>query len=103
MTVHETGLFSPLADYDLEEIGDFIAKDNPARALSFIRELREKCTRLAFPSAIGAPRPELGEGIRMLPHGRYLIFYREDNSSVRIERVMHGARDIGSEEFEMNS
>ena len=96
-------LFSPLASNDLEEIGDFIAKDNPDRALTFIREIKDKCMRLAFPSAIGVPRPELAEGIRMLTHGRYLIFYRDDERAVRIERVMHGARDIGSDDFELNS
>jgi toxin ParE1/3/4 len=31
--------FSPLAEIDLEEIGDFIARDNPARAVSFIQEI----------------------------------------------------------------
>jgi plasmid stabilization system protein ParE len=25
-------VFSPLAEFDLEEIGDYIARDNPARA-----------------------------------------------------------------------
>ena len=31
---------SPLAERDLETIGDYIAADNPSRALSFIAELR---------------------------------------------------------------
>jgi plasmid stabilization system protein ParE len=30
----------------------------------------------------------------VLPHGRYLIFYRHTKTEVRVERVMHGARDI---------
>lgn len=32
-------LITPLAAYDLEEIGDFIAQDNPVRAGSFVAEL----------------------------------------------------------------
>jgi hypothetical protein len=36
----------------------------------------------------------------MLPHGRYLIFYRAVNQHLRIERIMHGARDIGGDDFE---
>jgi toxin ParE1/3/4 len=57
-------VFSPLAEFDLEEIGDYIARDNPARAVSFIRDIREKCIKItAMPEA--APlRHELGEGIR---------------------------------------
>ena len=35
--------FSPLAELDLEEIGDYIARDNPPRALSFIEEIRARC------------------------------------------------------------
>ena len=31
---------SPLAERDLEGIGDYIAADNPPRALSLIAELR---------------------------------------------------------------
>ena len=39
-------IFAPLATADLEEIGDFIALDNPHRALSFIRELRAQCRKI---------------------------------------------------------
>ncbi len=31
---------------DLETIVDYIARDNPLRAISFLRELREKCLGL---------------------------------------------------------
>ena len=33
-------IFSVLAESDLEEIGDYIARDNPERAVSFIQEIR---------------------------------------------------------------
>tara|TARA_R110002051_G_scaffold315152_1_gene393151 strand:- start:65674 stop:65928 length:255 start_codon:yes stop_codon:yes gene_type:complete len=77
---------------DLEEIGDYIALDNPLRAMSFIAELRSACARLSvFPEA--APlRPDLGEGIRGQPHGRYLIFYRVADGALRIERILQGNR-----------
>ena len=78
----------------------FIAQDNPARAVTFVDELEGKCDALgAFPG-IGTLRPELGEGVRMLPHGRYLIFYRQVNKGLRVERILHGARDIGGDDFE---
>ena len=35
------------AENDLEQIGDYIAQDNPKRALSFVRTLRDKCLGLA--------------------------------------------------------
>ena len=33
----------PLAELDLEEIGDYIVRDNPRRAISFIGEIRDRC------------------------------------------------------------
>ncbi|HHL33297.1 MAG TPA: type II toxin-antitoxin system RelE/ParE family toxin [Desulfobulbaceae bacterium] len=86
--------FSPKADNDLEKIGDYIAEDNPRRAVSFIQEIRERCRKLdAFPEA--APRfPELGDNARILPHGNYVILYNVLDDKVLIERVLNGARDI---------
>ncbi len=68
------------------DIAIFIAQDNLKRALAFVDELEGKCDALGGAPGIGTSRPELGEGIRMLPHGRYLIFYREANKGPRIER-----------------
>lgn len=92
--------FSPAAQTDLMDIAMYIAQDNPKRALAFVDELEGKCEALGGTPGIGTSRPELGEGLRMLPHGRYLIFYREVNRGLRIERVMHGARDIAHDDFE---
>ena len=82
------------------DIVTFIAQDNPARALTFADELEQKCDALGRRPGIGTPKSELGDGICMLPHGRYLIFYRGAGKSLRIERVMHSARDIGGGDFE---
>jgi toxin ParE1/3/4 len=87
-------LFSPLAELDLEEIADYIVRDNPSRALSFIREIREQCAKITAMPLAAPLRNELGEGIRMVPFGHYLIFYTVDAGSIRIERVLHGARNI---------
>ena len=39
--------FTPLASSDLEAIGDYIAQDNPARAYSFVLEIRKQCRKIA--------------------------------------------------------
>lgn len=93
--------FSNEAENDLEQIGDFIAKDNPRRAYSFIRELRGKCETLAdmadsFPLV---PRYEQ-HGYRRRVHGNYLIFYRIDDDEVWIVRILHGATDYAPILFE---
>jgi toxin ParE1/3/4 len=82
------------AETDLEAIGDWIAKDSPRRALTFIRELRTRCIALgehpqAFPLV---PRYE-GYGIRRRVYGNYLIFYRIVDTQVTVLHVLHGARD----------
>ena len=92
-------VFSPAARDDLLEIADYIAQDNPRRAMSFIDELESRCDALGAAPGIGTQRPELGTGVRALPHGRYLIFYRATTAVLRIERVMHGSRDIDEDDF----
>ncbi len=39
-------IFSPEAEADLQQIGDYIAEDNPRRAASFVQELIEHATRI---------------------------------------------------------
>lgn len=87
-------VFTRLADRDLEEIADYIARDNPVRAVSFIRELRTRCDRLTDQPLAFPLRPEFGEGVHLLPYGRYLIFYTLRDDSIRIERVFCTAREI---------
>lgn len=88
-------VFSPLAEDDLTSIGDRIAEDDPHQAVKFIREVRERCEKIAmFPKS--APlRNDLQRGIRMIVHGNYVVFYRVLKDTARIERIVHGARDIG--------
>ena len=90
MNVH----LSAEAEADLESIGDYIARDNPMRALSFVQELRAKCLALAdmphgFPLV---PRYER-HGIRRRVDGNYLIFYRIKNEMVVVLHVLHEAMD----------
>jgi toxin ParE1/3/4 len=91
--------FAPAAQDDLLEIAVYIAQGNPTRALSFVDELEAKCYKLGGTPGIGVARPELAEGLRVLPYRRYLIFYREHEHVLRIERILHSARDITSDEF----
>jgi toxin ParE1/3/4 len=87
-------VFSRLAEADLEAIGDYIAKDNPGRALSFVHDLRDRCRAIVQHPRSAPLRPALGRGIRMVVFGNYLIFYRQDRDGVIIERILHGARDL---------
>lgn len=85
---------SPLAAQDIESIGDYIASDSPVRAVSFMEELYQQCQQIGETPTLYRQRPELGNNIRCCPYGRYLIFFTAQQNSVRIQRVLHSARDI---------
>ncbi len=82
------------AEADLEAIADWIARDSPGRALTFVAELRDACMTLAdLPEGYAlVPRYE-ASGVRRRVHGNYLIFYCIDNEGIDVLHVLHGARD----------
>lgn len=86
--------FAPLAEQDFEAIADYIAVDNPGRALSFVRELRSQCRRITLNPPGYRLRSELGDGIRSCAYGHYVIFFEFDSNEVLILRILHGARDF---------
>jgi toxin ParE1/3/4 len=55
--------------------------------------LKEKCTTLARFPLLGASRDRLAKGLRVFSVGNYVIYYRPEAATVRIQRVLHGARD----------
>jgi toxin ParE1/3/4 len=79
---------------DLEEIGDYIALDNPRRAVSFIREIRQHCEKIADGPHHYAARPDLGDTIRICTLGNYLIVFEPFDDGALILRVLHGARNV---------
>jgi toxin ParE1/3/4 len=89
-------LLSPRAAADLEEIADYIARDNPIRAATFVAELEAKCRAVAAAPKLYPLRTDLAPNLRMAVHRRYLVLYREipDEDAVRIERVLHGVRNL---------
>jgi toxin ParE1/3/4 len=86
--------FSPQALLDLEEIGDYIARDNSSKALLFVEQLEVHCYKIAKMPTAYPVREDLAPCIQMAVHGNYLIFFRTQGTTVRIERIIHGARRL---------
>ena len=86
--------FSPKSRQDLLDIGDYIAKDSRADARRFVAQLMERCQRIGRAPMGYTSRGDLAVGLRMAPMGRYVIFFRVIEGAVRIERVLHGARNL---------
>ncbi len=85
---------SAAAKTDLRTIGDWIAQENPARAISFIDELFLECLSLSnFPQKYPEYKTtELGS-LRRKSYGNYLIFYTVLSDQVVVTRILHGAQD----------
>lgn len=86
--------FSPKSRQDLLDIGDYIAKDSRANARRFVGKLMEQCQRIGASPMGYVGREDLAPGLRMAALGRYVIFFRVIDGAVRIERVLHGARNL---------
>jgi plasmid stabilization system protein ParE len=83
------------AEQDLETIGDWIARENPARALTLVGELREPCRTLRDMPLGYAPVPRYEDtGVRRRVYGNYLIFYRVLGGVIEVLHILHGARDF---------
>jgi len=82
------------AEADLEEIADYIALDNPPRAMSFALELRAKAIAIGDAPRAATARPDLGKGVRVAIRRPYLILFRINQNQVEILRFIHGVRDL---------
>jgi toxin ParE1/3/4 len=82
------------ARQDLKDIKDYIAQDSLDRAEQFVKAIAEQFQSLAnFPS-MGRRYEALGENLRGLPVGNYIIFYRSTQNGISIERILSGYRDL---------
>lgn len=87
--------FTAAALADLDAIQQFIAQDSPASAERFIEDVLQRCRAIAETPLMGAPRPELGEGLRLSGvKRRVAILYKPDPEQTTIARVLYGGRDL---------
>lgn len=84
----------------LEAIQDYIAADNPSRAVSFVSELQTQCRKLAaLPGIHGRARPELRPDLRSFAFKGYVIFFRYAGDLFELMDVIEGHRDIDHMSF----
>lgn len=93
-------VFSRGSERDLEQIADHIARDNPQRALSFVRSLRQAAQALAN-NPEGRPRANFDPRIRRSVHAAYNIYYAVLPGEIRILAIIHSARADDTLLFDM--
>ena len=89
------------AERDLEEIVYQIAveEERPVVAERILRELVERCEKLAKLSVIareGTLAPPLGDGVRLISYRRWVIIFRYDAEGVLVLRIADGSHDYVS-------
>lgn len=91
-------VWRPIAEADLNQIIDYIALDNPIKAVEFGHVLRAKVLPLEQNPKLGRTgRPGLPAFLReLVAHRNYIIFYRvlEESRTVEILRVKHAAQQV---------
>jgi len=87
-------ILSKQAKQDLQEIKNYIARDNLAAARNFVQEFRQQCQLLAKFPGMGRSYEELASQLRGFPLGRYIIFYCPIKNGIEINRVLSGSRNI---------
>ena len=87
-------VFRRAAVADLDAIAAYIARDNPARALTFITEIETAIGVWAETPMAGRDRSEIAEGVRSFPFGNYVVFYRPRPDGMTVLHVVHGRPDV---------
>jgi len=90
---------SDTAEGNILDIVEYIAVDNPARAVSFVKELTASLrnTLSLFPRVGRVVTDyDFEFELRIFPYENYLAYYRiqEDRKTVEILFIFHGSRDI---------
>jgi addiction module RelE/StbE family toxin len=89
VVIHES------AARDLDEIIDWISRDNPGAAARVANRIKTKIERLADLGLPNIGRPGLLEGTRELVEAPYIIVYTVDqpNQLIDILAILHGAKN----------
>lgn len=85
---------SPFIESDLDDIADYMAQDNPSRAVTFIQAIRSKFYDIHHNPLRYQLRPDIGSEARMATVNGYAVLFRITGEVVRIERVVYGGRDL---------
>ena len=92
-------LYSQSTTRDLNDILDFVARDNPTAAKSFVDDIIETCHLIAENPQMGTRREDLAPALRMFVHQSYGVYYRNLDTEVMIERVLHPSLNVRRQTF----
>jgi plasmid stabilization system protein ParE len=89
---------SPQAQNDLHEIKSYISDtlENPTAAVNVVSRITTKLKTLIDMQGIGthlSAKVSFETDYRFLVCGKYLAFYRFENNTIFVDRIIYGGRD----------
>jgi toxin ParE1/3/4 len=89
-------VFSPEASGDLIGLYDYIAADSgPARAIGYLDRIETYCGKFDLAAQRGNRRDDVRPGLRVVGFERRVtIAFHVDATTVTIDRVLYGGRDV---------
>ena len=76
----------------LEDVYDWIARDNPTAARRTVARIRAAVERLATTPGLGRPGRVAGTRELIITGTPYIVAYRATDEAVQVITVLHGAR-----------
>ena len=87
-------ILSPEALSDLEDIVDYTAAQwGGQQAFDYLESLENKLVLLDAHPDMGTLRASLHKGIRSFPFEKHIIYYRIEQETMQILRVLHQSMD----------
>ena len=85
--------YSDQSIIDLDNIIEYIAKDNKSRALQYIDKMKSKIELLVHAPNIGVAckTQKINQDCRILIFEHYLVFYTIKENNIQIKRVLHSS------------
>ena len=79
---------------NLDELGAYIAQDNPIVASQIVNLITSQVKQLSTQPAMGRPGRILGTRELVISNTHYLVPYRIKNNTVEVLRVFHTSRKL---------
>src|SRR5579864_2104802 len=81
---------------EVDEIWSYIAVESGSVDIAdrVVDAITETFLQISRHPNLGRRRDDLRKGLRSVPSGSYVVFYRVEGNNVRIFHVVHGRRDI---------
>lgn len=83
------------ADKDLDKIFDHTLKEfGLSQAITYLESIENVFNKLISNPKIGKQRNEIKLGLRSIPIGEHVVFYRLMKNHIRIVRVLYSKKDL---------